>query len=178
MMGAMQVDAVLERYGPPPTIELPPWIADARRGINEAIDQLLAIDEADLGRRWWWRDDRVGGAEARYAFFRSSRPSRPRPAPRTGPSARDVATSGGRRLRRRDDRALGPARAPGAADRADLDADPGGGEWTIRQTLAHAVNVERAYPSFSAWWLGREQTPELPPSVPDDVGEGFPDEGD
>ena len=59
---------------------------------------------------------------------------------------------------------------------ADLDLDPGNGEWTIRQTLAHAVNVERAYPSFSAWWLTREQTAELPPSVPDDVGIGFPEE--
>ncbi len=61
---------------------------------------------------------------------------------------------------------------------ADLDGDPGGGEWTIRQTLAHTVYVERAYPSWSAWWLGREQTTELPASAPDEVGEGFPDESD
>ena len=59
---------------------------------------------------------------------------------------------------------------------ADLDADPGGGEWTIRQTLAHTVHVQRAYPSFASWWLSREQTPELPASIPDDVDEGFPEE--
>ena len=56
--------------------------------------------------------------------------------------------------------------------------DPGGGEWTIRQTLAHTVYVERAYPAWSAWWLRREQTEELPASAPDEVGEGFPDESD
>ena len=46
------------------------------------------------------------------------------------------------------------------------------------RTHAHAVNVERAYPSFSAWWLTREQTPELPSRLPDEVGEGFPEEAD
>ena len=59
---------------------------------------------------------------------------------------------------------------------ADLDADPGGGEWTIRQTLAHIVYVQRAYPAFASWWLSREQTPELPASIPDGVDEGFPEE--
>ena len=59
---------------------------------------------------------------------------------------------------------------------ADLDADPSGGEWTIRQTLAHIVYVQRAYPAFGSWWLSREQTAELPSSVPDGVDEGFPTE--
>ncbi|HEY6608298.1 MAG TPA: DinB family protein [Candidatus Limnocylindria bacterium] len=175
----MQVDAVLERYGPPATIELPQWIADARIGIDAAVDRLLALDEDELPLRWWWRDDRVGGAEARYAFFRAietlesaagaaSRSVAQGGAPPAAAAAFAVAT-----IARWD---LHGLLAPLTDD--TLDADPGGGEWTIRQTLAHAVNVERAYPSFSAWWLGREQTAELPAILPDEVGEGFPDEAE
>ena len=179
MMSAMQVDAVLERYGPPPTIELPAWIAAARRAVNGAFDQLLAIDEAALARRWWWRDDPVGGADARYAFYRAIETLESAAAAATrsvgdGGSAPPAAAAFAAGTVARWD--LHGLLAP--LSDADLDADPGGGEWTIRQTLAHAVNVERAYPSFSAWWLGREQTPELPASVPDEVGEGFPEEAD
>ena len=174
-MAPMQVDAVLERYGPSPTVELPSWIGDARHRINSAVDQLLGVEEEDFARRWWWRDDRVGGAEGRYAFFRAIETLE-------GGAATAVSSVAG---------AGGPAAAAFAAatmarwdlhgllaplSDADLDADPGGGEWTIRQTLAHTVNVGRAYPSFSAWWLTREPTPELPTKIPDEVGEGFPGE--
>lgn len=175
----MQVDAVLERYGPPATIGLPPWIADARRGIDAAVGTLLALDEAELPLRWWWRDDRVGGAEARYAFYRAIETLESA----AGAAARSVAEGGAPPAAAGAFAAATIARwdlhgllAPLSVD--DLDADPGSGEWTIRQTLAHAVNVERAYPSFSAWWLGREQTPELPAGVPDEVGVGFPEEAD
>ena len=177
MMGSMHVDAVLERYAPPVSTEIPPWIAIARRDVNSAVDRLLSIDEGDLARRWWWRDDRAGEAGARYAFFRcieilegaAAAASR---AVAQGEDAPPAAGAFAAATVARWD--LHGLLAP-LAD-ADLDADPGGGEWTIRQTLAHAVNVERAYPSFSAWWLSREQTRQLPDSVPDEVGEGFPDE--
>ncbi len=178
-MGDMQVDAVLERYGPAPTVAHPPWLADARRGITGAVDRLLAIEEEDLARRWLWRDDRTGGAEARYAFFRAietleTAAGATMPAVASGgPAPAAAGAFAAATIARWDLHGL-----LASIGDADLDADPGGGEWTIRQTLAHAVNVGRAYPSFSAWWLGREQTPELPPSVPDDVGEGFPDEAE
>jgi len=175
----MQVDAVLERYGPPAATTLPNWVRDGRRGINAAASALLRTDEDDLARRWRWRDDPVGGAERRYGFFRAIETL----------EAAAAATA-----RAVGDGSAIPAAAltfrPATVARwdlhgllapltdADLDADPGNGEWTIRQTLAHTVNVGRAYPSFSAWWLTREQTPELPPSVPDDVGVGFPEEVD
>jgi DinB superfamily len=175
----MHVDAVLERYGPPATIELPGWIADARRRINGAVGQLLGIDEGDLALRWWWRDDPDGAAECRYAFFRAIETLEGAAAT----AARTVGEGGAARAGALAFRSATIARwdlhgllAP--LGDADLDADPGGGEWTIRQTLGHAVNVQRAYPSFSAWWLTREQTPELPPTVPDHVGEGFPEEAD
>jgi hypothetical protein len=175
----MQVDAVLERYGPPATTPLPEWITEARRGINTAVGQLLGIREDDLPGRWTWRDDSDGAAERRYAFFRAI-------------ETLNVAAAAAARAG--NGQAAIPASAfafrPATIARwdlhgllapltdADLDTDPGHGEWTIRQTLAHAVNVERAYPSFSAWWLTREQTPELPSRLPDEVGEGFPEEAD
>lgn len=176
MMRAMEPDAVLARYGPPPTIEIPAWLTGARATMRSAVNGLLGLDEAELPRRWWWRDDREGGAEARYAFFRAIEILERA----TADAARAVDSAGSASAHG----AFAAATAArwdlhgllsGLAD-ADLDRDPGNGEWTIRETLAHAVNVERAYPSFSAWWLAREQTPELPRTLPDEVGEGFPEE--
>ncbi len=179
MMAPMQVDAVLERYGPPVTAELPAWIVDARVGVRDGIGRLLGIDEDDLPRRWLWRDDRTGGTEARYAFFRAIE------------TFERAAATAGRATAAAEPRSSGyGAFAAATAARwdlhgllasvtdADLDRDPGGGEWTIRQTLAHTVYVERAYPAWSAWWLGREQTDDLPAAAPDEVGEGFPEESD
>ena len=56
----MQVDAALERYGPPATTILPEWIRVGPRAINAAVSELLLIDEDDLARCWRWRDDPVG----------------------------------------------------------------------------------------------------------------------
>ena len=50
-----------------------------------------------------------------------------------------------------------------------LDADPGGGEWTVRQTLGHILGSQLSYGWFNAWFLSR----------PVPVGEAvYPDEGD
>jgi hypothetical protein len=176
MMRGMQIDAVLARYGPPPTNEIPAWLTDARATMRTAVDGLLGLAEEDLPRRWWWRDDREGGAEARFAFFRSVGALE-----RAAADAARAVDSGASAAARGAFAAATVARwdlhglLAGLAD-ADLDGDPGGGEWTVRQTLAHTVNVERAYASFTAWWLTREPTPELPRTLPDEVGEGFPEE--
>jgi uncharacterized damage-inducible protein DinB len=173
----MNVDPVLERYGPPPTAPVPAWIGDARHMLTSASDAMLRIDERELNRRWWWREDRDGDTEVRYAFYRALEALEWG----AGKAAEDVAAAGARPAG-----AAPFAHATGArwdlhgllaplAD-ADLDADPGGGEWTLRQTLAHIVHVQRAYPAFGSWWLSREQTPDLPSSVPEGVDEGFPTE--
>jgi hypothetical protein len=41
----------------------------------------------------------------------------------------------------------------------DLDADPGGGEWTIRQTLAHSIGSQRGYAWGSAYWISVRNEP-------------------
>ena len=154
-MTPMQVDAVLQRYGPPATIEIPPWIADARRAIGGAVGRLLELDDDGprptmvVARRS--RGRRRGALRVlplhRDARGSSRSPRLARPAT-AGPMPAAAGAFGLGTMARWD---LHGLLAP-LAD-ADLDLDPGGGEWTIRQTLAHAVNVQRAYPSFSAWWL-------------------------
>ena len=175
----MNVDPVLGRYGPPPTTPPAPWLVDARRVVVDSVNRLLEINDDELDRRWRWRDDPAGESEVRYAFYRSI-------------EALELAAGRARR-------AVAAAGAPPAAahafelataarwdlhgllasvDEADLDADPGGGEWTLRQTLAHIVYVQRAYPAWSAWWLTRDQDTPLPARAPEDVGVGFPEESD
>ncbi len=177
MMADMKVDPVLERFGPPPTTPVPPWITDVRRALTTAADTVLGLDERELNRRWWWREDRGGDTEVRYAYYRALE-ALERAA---GVVSERVAPSGSRPAGAAPFALSTAARwdlhgvlAP--LDDASLDADPGGGEWTIRQTLAHIVHVQRAYPAFASWWLSREQTPQLPASIPDGIDEGFPDE--
>lgn len=176
--GAIPVDPVLERFGPPPTIALAAWITHARSAVLAAAEDLLGLDDGQLARRWWWRDDREGDTEVRYAFYRSLEALERA----TGAALDAVGQASASRPAGSRPFALATAArwdlhgvlAPLADD--ILDADPGGGEWTIRQTLAHIVHVQRAYPAFGAWWLTRASTPELPAGIPDGVDEGFPDE--
>jgi DinB family protein len=68
----------------------------------------------------------------------------------------------------------------------DLDADPGGGEWSVRRTLGHVIGSQRSYGWTSAWFLTRagmpdagEYAPEgaLPPEPDEDAeGIGEPDQ--
>jgi hypothetical protein len=66
----------------------------------------------------------------------------------------------------------------------DWDADPGGGEWTIRRTMAHIIGSQRSYGWFNAWFLregvvGRDvvrpSEDQLPPEPTDEEdGAGTP----
>jgi hypothetical protein len=61
----------------------------------------------------------------------------------------------------------------------DLDADPGRGEWSIRLTLGHTVNSQRAYGWSTAWWQERGfglDDPDLPPRVSEELFAALPDE--
>jgi hypothetical protein len=175
----MMVDPILERYGPQPTIPLPPWLVVARGRVAGAVGALLEIDDGQLDRRWWWRDDPEGDTEVRYAFYRAVEALE-----RAAGVARDAVVAAGTAPDAASPFALATAArwdlhgllAP-LVD-TDLDADPGGGDWTIRQTLAHVVYVQRAYPSYGAWWLSRDQGGDLPARAPDELSEGFPEEAD
>jgi hypothetical protein len=169
------MDDLLIRHTPGPTIPLDPSIVDARRYLGGALADLLAIPDIGLEREWSWND---GEVELRYGFYRLY-------------EALEAAAAEARRILAVTDPAPSPAVDPIAAATAarwdlhgllaglsdeDLDRDPGGGEWTIRQTLGHVVNVQRAYAWFTAWWLSQRNESEFAPGAPDEFEALFPDE--
>ena len=170
------MDSFLERHVPGPAVRSLDEIAVARAAVLGAVETLAHIDDSVLGDLPWpWRgsDD----IELRYGFYRLC-------------EMFDAAAAAARK-------ALGPAELapaqPAAAgataarwdlhgilislDDEALDADPGGGEWTIRQTLGHVINSQRAYNWFTAWWLARDSpADDFPARVPEDAAPDFPEE--
>jgi len=133
-------------------IALHPAVPAARARVIAAARDLLAVPDAALERAWPWRDSE---ADVRYGFYR----------------AYETLEAAGAAVRRALDEA-DTRRAPGARrvaaataarwelhaqvlplDATTLGASPGGGEWTVRQTLGHIVSAQRAYGRFTAWWL-------------------------
>jgi hypothetical protein len=165
------MDDLLIRNTPGPTIPLDPAFAEARASLTRAVGDLLAIpDGAALEREWPWNDGEVelrlyeeletAAADARRILAVTD------PAPGPAVDALAAATAARWDL-------LGLL--AGLTDE-DLDRDPGGGEWTIRQTLGHVVEVQRAYAWISAWWLSQRNEPELAPRVPEEVNALLPGE--
>jgi hypothetical protein len=59
------------------------------------------------------------------------------------------------------------------------DADPGGVEWTVRQTLGHVIISQRYYGVGTAWWQKqgyRADDHDLPARVPEAIWDGLPSE--
>jgi hypothetical protein len=158
---------------------LPSAIYDARADLALLERELLAIPEASLGREWAW----IGGGdeEVRYAFYRVLELFERAEID----AARALATAD------RDGGLAAALIAPATAARwdlhgllsplseAELDGDPGGGEWSIRRTLGHVVNGQRAYGWATAVWQAQEipvGDPSLvePPMFP--IYVGLPDE--
>lgn len=126
---------------------------------------LRGVTDADMEFAWDWDGQE---ADVRYGFYRLF----------------ELLEGAAAEVRRQiGDDGVSEARAPIAAataarwewhgvlaglDDADLDADPGGGEWTVRQTLAHTVSGQRAYNWFTAWWLNLRDAPA------DEYLKGFP----
>ncbi|HEX5590586.1 MAG TPA: DinB family protein [Candidatus Limnocylindrales bacterium] len=170
-------DDFLIQHTPGPTVEVPPGVLAARRAIATATTDLLAIPDAALETGWPWRNDE---ADVRYGLYRAIE------------AIEEAGTAVERLLRGR------PAARPPAADRIApatiarwdlhgllasvderlLDRHPGGGEWTLRQTLAHIVGGQRAYGWFTAWWASRPADEPAPDGVPESVRDaaGLPDE--
>lgn len=171
------MDVLLERTTRAPTVPPLPEVLHARESLRVAADRLLAIDDADLPRRWMWRDDPNGRAELRYGFYRTAElldaaAGRVAAALEAAGTER---TAGSRHLAQATAARWELHGALAGLSDADLDRSAGD-EWTLRQTLGHIVNVQRAYGSFTAWWHARAAEPDFPAEVPDGVGEGFPEE--
>jgi hypothetical protein len=165
---------VLER-APGPTVELDPGIVRTRAALNELLARLYRVEDSQLTYAWTWDGNAV---DVRYAFYRALETIE------AATSALSRAMAGAASSEARD--AVGAATAARwelhgllatLAD-TDLDADPGGGEWTLRQTLAHIIGGQRGYAWGSAYWLSARDQPALtgPWRAPEELFAAMPDE--
>jgi hypothetical protein len=170
--------ALLDRTDARLARPLPSVLAEARRDALAAATAILAIPEADLARPWDW----IGGSqeEVRYGAYRAA-------------EALELAEIEARAMLapvERDERLAARLIAPATAARWDLhglllplgddriDADPGGGEWTIRLVLGHVIASQRGYGVGTAWWNEHPHAADDPalPRIPEDVFDALPDE--
>jgi DinB family protein len=170
---------LLELTDPSLARPLPVSLVHARDDVLAAAHDLLAIPEAALARPWAW----IGGSEeeVRYGAYRATEAlEQAEIEARTRVSPADAG-----------ERVAARIVAPSTAARWDLhglllplpdvllDADPGGGEWTIRLTVGHTITSQRAYGWGTAWWLANPHEagdPKLPEGVPEEVWTALPDE--
>ena len=158
---------------------LPDAIRDARADIPAIVADILAIPESALERDWTW----IGGGETdvRYGIYRLHEVFE-RAEVEAAQQRRASGDSGGLSAA-----IIGPATAArwtlhgllAPLTEAEIDADPGGGEWSIRLTLGHTISGQRAYGWSTAWWQDRGfalDDPDLPPKVSEELFAALPDE--
>jgi hypothetical protein len=148
-------DPLLE-FATVPPILLHPVVITAREPLRRIVADLLAVPDSALERPSPWRPTDVVGIELRYGLYgiherfeaaigtieveRSAGDGAP-----IGPAVPALAAMAAARWELHGALApLGPA---------DWDADPGGGEWTIRQTVGHIISGQRSYGWYNAWYL-------------------------
>ncbi len=170
------LDPFVLEHAPGPLASLDASILEARESVRSALTSLAAVPDAALGALWDWDGTQ---ADVRYGFYRLLE------VVERGTAEAGRAVEGQPSTEARD--AVGAATAArwdlhgilAALDEADLDADPGGGEWTIRRTLAHMNSSQRGYAWGSAWWLSVRDQPrsEGPQRAPLDVFDAMPRRG-
>ena len=179
-MSISTADAPLLRHTDDQTARpLPDAIHDARADLPAIIADILAIPESALERDWAWVGR--GETDVRYGIYRlhelferaEVEAAQQRPASGAG-GGLAAAIIGPATAARWD---LHGVLAP--LTEAEIDTDPGGGEWSIRLTLGHTVNGQRAYGWSTAWWQERGfaiDDPDLPPKVSEELFSSLPDE--
>jgi hypothetical protein len=131
---------------------IPEQLLAARGDVMAAVRDLASITDRDLVTEWAWK----GGSEdeIRYGFYRILEILE-RAAIDAAAAVRATGLERGR---------AADLIAPATAARWDLqgillqlpdaawDADPGGEEWTVRQTIGHVIGGQRGYAIATAWW--------------------------
>lgn len=123
-------------------------LATARGHFERALGDLLSVGEATLDAPWDWAGH--GEVDRRYGFFRILEDL-------DATTARLDAVGGGRPVH---EAIVAPATVArwelnglvATLTEADLDADPGRGEWTVRQTIAHIIGSQHGYAVYNDWW--------------------------
>jgi hypothetical protein len=169
------LDPFVLEHAPGPVVEPHPALLRLRKAFNDTFDLLGTIPDERLTSLWVWDGNDIN---VRYAFYRSLETLES--------GAAEVARAIGGQQSSEAREAVGQTSAArwdlqgvlaGLSD-PDLDADPGGGEWTVRQTLGHIIGGQRGYAWGSAYWIsvrdhakpdGPRRTPaELFASLPTD----------
>jgi hypothetical protein len=170
---------------------LPPDVLAARAAVDAMLRELLAVPDralrdkasddppppdvspaAGFGRRWpWLGRDR---ADVRYGFYHLYE--------LLGNGRAAAAAAGGHETR------AGAVLGDATAALWDLnglllpleellDRDPGGGEWSIRSTLAHVIAAQRDGALHAAYAVHRLRIdPSLPLPMPDDFHRWLPED--
>lgn len=180
-------DPLLE-LTPGPTLPVAAAVVAARSAVMAAFDELLTVPDRVLEAAWRWRAADPLDADIRYGFYRIHERLEEAAAsvlvgraalgegPGVGPAVPLLGSATAARWE------LRAQVAPLSV--ADLDRDPGGGEWTIRRTLGHIVVSQRSYGWYCAWWFERGHAPgPLPeragdarmPEEPDELDEAAGD---
>ena len=141
-----------------PAVSLHPAVVAARAPLAALITDLLAVPDDVLERRWRWLPSDIDELDVRYGIYRVHERFE------SAIAAITVGRGGG------EGAPVGPAipalqamavarwelhGALAGLSAADWDADPGDGEWTVRQTLGHIISSQRAYGWFNAWFLSQ-----------------------
>lgn len=176
-MTTATLDDFLLKHAPAEPQPVHPTLLKARDSVRQALAELSHVPDAALEKEWQWRG---AAQDVRYGLYRQFEAFEDaRARVRQSLSSSASTQSPARPL-------VGSATAArwdllgviASLTDADLDRDPANGEWTLRQTLAHIVNGQRAYSWFTAWWLSRADTfaDDFPARVPEDVAAELPDE--
>src|SRR2546425_5458639 len=142
--------------------------------------RFAALDDRDLAAPWSWRG---GDLQVRDALYRSLGDELDALVVARERWDRDPATTDAERILSHADSALGDLRGLLVAlDDPLLDRAPAEGEWTLRETLRHMLDVERRYPVNTSHAIHRgddepltvpDDDPRLAPSDPAETAGGF-----
>jgi uncharacterized damage-inducible protein DinB len=172
------LDQFVLDYAPGPVATLDPALLRARAEVQTLLEAMARLEDSSLRTQWLWDGNDV---DVRYAFYRAfeTLEAAESAVRRALVSAQGSGSSEAREavaaatVSRWDLQGL-----LAALDDADLDADPGNGEWTIRQTLAHIIGSQRGYAWGTAYWLSvrDEALPEGEVRAPEHVFAEMPAE--
>jgi hypothetical protein len=156
-------------------VDLHPALVRLRKAFNGTFDVLCTIPDERLTSLWVWDGNDIN---VRYAFYRTLEVLES--------GAAQVARAIGGEESSEAREAVGATSAArwdlqgvlaGLSD-SELDANPGGGEWTIRQTMGHIIGGQRGYAWGSAYWISvrHEPKPEGPRRAPDHLFASMPED--
>lgn len=180
-MSRAPLDEFLLRYARGPRAAIAPVVLTARAALDRAATALRSVPDSALERPWLWTGRE---ADVRYGFYRILELLEVAAVDTAATLHEAGARTGLGRAPSGDLAALATVARwdlhgrLAVLDEEVLDRDPGDGEWSVRRTLGHIVNGQRAYGWYTAWWLAQRisDPAALPRKVPDEAGADLPDE--